>query len=53
MDPLNLAYYAVVCGGLAAYSPHVPNVAVRTAVGLGLGGLSASLLPVVHWVLGV
>jgi hypothetical protein len=52
MDPVNLIYYAVVCGGLAAYAPNLRNLAVRTVVGLGLGGLSAMMLPVVHFFLG-
>jgi hypothetical protein len=52
MDPVNLTYYAVVCGGLAAYAPHVRNVAVRTVVGLCLGGVSATMLPLVHFFLG-
>ncbi|AOF90137.1 hypothetical protein [Sinorhizobium sp. RAC02] len=52
MDPVNLTYYAVVCGGLAAYAPNLRNLAVRTVVGLGLGGFSAMMLPVVHFFLG-
>jgi hypothetical protein len=52
MDPVNLTYYAVVCGGLAAYAPSVRNVAIRTVVGLSLGGFSAMMLPVVHFFLG-
>ena len=52
MDPVNLTYYAVVCGGLAAYAPNVRNLAIRTVLGLGLGGFSAAMLPVVHFFLG-
>ena len=52
MDPVNLTYYAVVCGGLAAYAPNCRNVIVRTAIGLGLGGASAAMLPLVHFFLG-
>ena len=52
MDPVNLTYYAVVCGGLAAYAPHVRNMAIRTVVWLSLGGFSAMMLPVVHFFLG-
>ncbi len=52
MDPVNLTYYAVVCGGLAAYAPNVRNVAIRTVVGLSLGGFAAMMLPVVHFFLG-
>ena len=52
MDPVNLTYYAVVCGGLAAYAPNVRNVAIRTVVGLSLGGFAAMMLPVVHFLLG-
>ncbi|MEW9615324.1 hypothetical protein AB3G45_15980 [Shinella sp. S4-D37] len=52
MDPVNLTYYAVVCGGLAAYSPTLTNRIVRLVLGFGVGALSATLLPVVHFVLG-
>jgi hypothetical protein len=52
MDPVNLTYYAVICGGLAAYAPNVRNLAIRTVLGLGLGGFSAMMLPVVHFFLG-
>ena len=52
MDPVNLTYYAVVCGGLAAYSPTLSNRIVRLAMGFGVGALSAMLLPTVHFFLG-
>lgn len=53
MDPLNLTYYAVVCGGLAAYAPQVSNRIARLVLGLGVGGISAALLPMVHGLLGL
>ncbi|MFC3072850.1 hypothetical protein [Shinella pollutisoli] len=52
MDPVNLTYYAVVCGGLAAYSPSLSSRIVRLAMGFGVGALSATLLPAVHFLLG-
>ena len=52
MDPVNLTYYAVVCGGLAAYAPSVSSRISRVVVGLATGGVSAALLPVVHRLLG-
>ena len=52
MDPVNLTYYAVVCGGLAAYSPTLANRIVRLVMGFGVGALSAFLLPTVHRLLG-
>lgn len=52
MDPINLTYYALVCGGLAAYAPNLSNTVMRAVVGLSLGGVSAALLPVVHWAIG-
>ena len=52
MDPVNLTYYAVVCGGLAAYAPSVSNRVSRLVVGLATGGVSAALLPIVHRILG-
>jgi hypothetical protein len=52
MDPVNLAYYAVICGCLAAYAPNVSNRILRMIVGLGVGGISAALLPVLHRMIG-
>lgn len=52
MDPVNLTYYAVVCGGLAAYAPSVANRISRVVVGLVTGSVSAALLPLVHRLLG-
>lgn len=52
MDPLNLIYYAVVCGGLAAFAPQVSNRVQRLVLGLGVGAASAALLPLAHSVIG-
>ena len=52
MDPVNLAYYALVCGGLAAYAPSVANRILRLLMGLATGCLSAALLPLFHGALG-
>ena len=53
MDPVNLAYYAFICGGLAAYAPQVTSRIVRTVLGLAVGGISAALLPVLHALTGL
>lgn len=53
MDPVNLTYYAVICGGLAAYAPEVSNRLLRMIVGLGVGGISAALLPLLHSLTGI
>ncbi|MBP1851070.1 hypothetical protein [Rhizobium halophytocola] len=51
MDPVNLVYYAVVCGGLAAYAPPISKVA-KAGIGVATGAVSAALLPIVHQLLG-
>ena len=45
MDPIALAFYAVVCGVLSAVAPTVPRLPVRLAIGAVVGMVAASLLP--------
>lgn len=51
MDPVSLAFYAIVCGCLSAASPIVPSLPVRLALGAGVGVLAAALLPLLRGVL--
>ena len=45
MDAIGLIYYAVVCGGVALFSPNVSNRLARLAIGLIAGAVSAFILP--------
>jgi len=47
MDPITIAFYAVVCGCLSAAAPTVPKLPIRLAVGAGVGVVAASVLPVI------
>ncbi len=53
MDPVNLAYYALICGGLAAAAPRIESRMKRVAIGLGVGAISAAALPFFHQIAGV
>ncbi|MEL7116928.1 MAG: hypothetical protein AAGP08_15335 [Pseudomonadota bacterium] len=50
MDPIALAFYAVVCGCLSAASPKLPSLPVRLAIGAGVGVIAALVLPVLRGV---
>jgi hypothetical protein len=45
MDPVNMAYYAAVCGLLAAASPLLQGVVARVAAGAVVGLIAAAVLP--------
>jgi hypothetical protein len=45
MDPVNLAFYGLVCGTLAAFSPSLGSRATRAAVGVIVGLIASTLLP--------
>lgn len=47
MDPINLAYYAIVCAILSFAAPHLGRRMVRLAVGALVGLIAAGLLPVI------
>ncbi|MDF0595548.1 hypothetical protein [Psychromarinibacter halotolerans] len=52
MDPVAIAFYALVCSGLSAASPAMPRLAVRLAVGAGVGMAASLALPVVRGLIG-
>ena len=45
MDPVNLAFYGLVCGTLAAYAPSFGSRAARAVVGVVVGLIASALLP--------
>lgn len=49
MDPITLAFYAIVCGCLSAASPRIPRLPVRLGIGAVVGIVAATLLP---WIKG-
>jgi uncharacterized protein YjeT (DUF2065 family) len=51
MDPITLAFYAIVCGLLSAVAPRVPRLPLRLAIGAVVGIVAASLLPVIKGLL--
>ena len=53
MDPLTLAFYAIVCGLLSAVAPRMPKLAVRLIVGAVAGIVAAGLLPAIRGALGL
>ncbi|AWC24396.1 hypothetical protein WHT83_14230 [Aminobacter sp. P9b] len=53
MDPVTMAFYAVVCGGLAAAAPSFQSRAARLVVGTITGIVAASLLPLLRRVFGI
>ena len=53
MDPVNLSFYAVVCGLLAGFVPTAAGRVFRIALGIGVGLVAASLLPPLRLALGL
>ena len=47
MDPITIAFYAVVCGCLSAVAPKLPRLPIRLGVGAGVGILAATVLPLI------
>jgi len=45
MDPIAIAFYALVCGALGALAPRLPRLPVRLAIGAAVGVVAASVLP--------
>ncbi|KMW60186.1 hypothetical protein AIOL_000339 [Candidatus Rhodobacter oscarellae] len=45
MDPIAIAFYAVICGCLGAASPVMPSLPARLGVGVVVGVLAAIALP--------
>ncbi len=51
MDPLTSGFYAIVCGGLAAFAPQGATRLVRAAIGAGVGLVAAAAWPILHGLL--
>jgi hypothetical protein len=51
MDVLTSTFYALVCGGLAAFAPQGATRIVRGAIGVLVGLAAASLWPLLHGLL--
>lgn len=45
MDPVNLAFYGLVCGTLAAFAPSAGSRTARAIVGIITGLVASALLP--------
>ena len=45
IDPINLVFYAAVCGILAAVSPQGKSRVMRAVFGAGVGIFASGLLP--------
>ena len=51
MDPITLAFYAIVCGCLSAVAPNFPKLPVRLGIGALVGLVAASVLPMIKGML--
>lgn len=52
MEPISLAFYAVVCGLLSLIAPNLGGRAARVAVGAVVGAGSAATLPSIVGMMG-
>ena len=50
MDPISMAFYAVVCGALSLVAPSLPRPLARVAAGAAVGVVAALVLP---WIKGM
>ncbi len=48
MDMLALMFYGTICGALSMVSPQFTNPLVRISVGVVVGFIAASFLPIVR-----
>ena len=53
MDPVNLAFYGLVCGTLAAFAPSLGSRVTRAVVGVVIGVIASALLPLLKGLLGL
>ena len=52
MEPISLAFYAIVCGLLSVFAPNLGGVVPRMAVGAVVGIIAAASLPFVRGMMG-
>jgi hypothetical protein len=53
MDPVNLTFYGLVCGTLAAFAPSLGSRATRAALGVVVGVIASALLPYLKGLMGL
>ncbi|MGL4490126.1 MAG: hypothetical protein ACRCU5_11860 [Rhizobiaceae bacterium] len=53
MDSVNIVFYALICGTLAAYAPTAGGRSARFVLGIGVGVIAASLLPFIRSFIGL
>ena len=53
MDPVNLAFYGLVCGTLAAFAPNFGSKGMRAAIGVVVGVIASTLLPFLKGMMGL
>lgn len=53
MDPVNLVFYAAVCGTLAAVAPQGKSRVIRGVFGIVVGLFAAGILPFLKGLLGL
>ncbi|MEM1284163.1 MAG: hypothetical protein ACFB01_05370 [Cohaesibacteraceae bacterium] len=51
-DGITIAYYAAICGILAAFAPRVRTMMQRLIVGAGIGIVAATLFPTLRAAVG-
>ena len=52
MEPISLAFYAVVCGALSVVAPNLGGFVPRLAVGAVVGIVAALVLPFLRGMMG-
>jgi hypothetical protein len=52
MDPINLGFYALICGTLSAAGPRMGGFISRFGIGVGVGAIAAWALPVLRGTVG-
>lgn len=53
MDPVTLAFYAIVCAGLGLVAPRLGSPTLRLAIGAAVGITAAALLPGIRGIFGL
>ena len=52
MDIIALGFYAVICGLLSVFAPHLGTFYVRFGIGAVIGAVSAVVLPMIKGMMG-
>ena len=47
MDPIALAFYAIICGALSVFAPNLGGFLPRLVAGAAVGIIAAALLPMI------